>query len=928
MIKKYFSILVLSFAITNYVQGQVIVVDPPFPTADEPATIYFNAVGTAFEGYSGDVYTHTGVTVNGDQWQNVIGSWGNNSTQPKLTNIETDLYRLDITPTIREFYGVDELAAISEMCFVFRSAEEPWLQTSPDIFYNVYEDVLAVVITLPETSPLIVQMDDIVHVEWSANLADSSFLYLDDELIFADTGSSFEFDIEVIEMGQKWVTAVAKNSTDSVADQFYFYARQDVVEEVLPEGVKDGINYLNDTTVILSLYAPEKEYVFAWGDYNNWELSDDVYMNRTPDSSRYWIEISGLVPQQQYIFQYFIDGEVRVGDPYCEQVSDPWNDQYITPATYPNLPEYPDDKTFGIASVLQTAQDEYEWQVQDFTPPEKTDLVVYELLVRDFTAAHDFQTLVDSLDYLERLGINAIELMPTNEFEGNSSWGYNPNYYFAPDKYYGHRNTFKAFVDECHSRGIAVFADLVLNHAYGTCPLVMMYWDSENNRPAENNPWFNQESNFLNPDAHWGYDFNHESPETQKLVDSINSYWMSEYKIDGFRFDFTKGFGNNIKGNDDPWGSKYDTDRIRLLERMTDEIWERNPDAFVIFEHLAENSEEKELANYGILMWGNLNHNYNEGTMGYNENGKSDFSWISYKKRQWDEPNVVGYMESHDEERLMFKNITYGNSSGDYNTKDSLTALKRMELAANFFFTVPGPKMIWQFGERGYDYSIDFNGRVGEKPPRWDYLENWHRRKLMYTYSSLIDLKKNQNVFKTDDFELDVRWAMKKIKLTTPEMSAVVLGNFHVGEAEIDPEFYFTGTWYDYWTGDSIEVTNVNEAILLQAGEYRLYTSKKLTTPEFVGIEEDSFTDSDLNIKIFPNPATSELNILVDQKNGAKVEISLLDITGKKIKNLATTQLTGGLNQIQSNVLGIKPGLYFLKFEIEDRTVIEKLIIQ
>ncbi len=922
------SILIISILTGLIVNAQVIVVDPPFPTADQPATIYFNATGTALEGYTGDVYTHTGVTVNGNQWQNVIGSWGNNSSQPKLINIETDLYRLDITPTIREFYSVDELAEISEMCFVFRSAEEPWLQTSPDIFYDVYKDVLAVVITLPETSPLIVQMDDTVHVEWSTNLADSSFLYLDDELIFADTGSSFEYDIEVTERGQKWVTAVAKNSTDSAADQFYFYARQDVVEEVLPEGVKDGINYINDTTVILSLYAPEKEYVFAWGDYNDWELSDDVYMKRTPDSSRYWIEITGLVPQQQYIFQYFIDGKVRVGDPYTEQVSDPWNDQDISASTYPNLPEYPHEKTVWIASVLQTAQEEYEWQIEDFTPPEKTDLVVYELLVRDFTAAHDFQTLTDTLDYLERLGINAIELMPTNEFEGNSSWGYNPNYYFAPDKYYGPRNMFKAFVDECHSRGIAVFADLVLNHAYGTCPLVMMYWDSENNRPAENNPWFNQESNFLNPDAHWGYDFNHESLETQKLVDSINSYWMSEYKIDGFRFDFTKGFGNNIKGNDDPWGSKYDADRIRLLERMADEIWERNPDAFVIFEHLSENSEEKELANYGILMWGNLNHNYNEGTMGYNENGKSDFSWISYKKRQWDEPNVVGYMESHDEERLMFRNITYGNSNGDYNTRDTITALKRQALAANFFFTVPGPKMIWQFGERGYDYSIEFNGRVGEKPPRWDYLENWHRRYLMYTYSSLIDLKKNQDVFKTDDFDLDVYWAMKKIKLTTPEMSAVVLGNFHVAEGEIDPDFYFTGTWYDYWTGDSLEVTNVNEAILLQAGEYRLYTSKKLSTPEFVGIEEDTFSNIDINIRLFPNPATSELNILIDQKNGEKVKISLLDITGKKIKNIANTQLSGGLNQIQSNVLGIQPGLYFLKFEIEDRTVIEKLIIQ
>ena len=69
-------------------------------------------------------------------------------------------------------------------------------------------------------------------------------------------------------------------------------------------------------------------------------------------------------------------------------------------------------------------------------------------------------------------------------------------------------------------------------------------------------------------------------------------------------------------------------------------------------------------------------------------------------------------------------------------------------------------------------------------------------------------------------------------------MSVVVLGNFHTGEAEIDPDFYFTGTWYDYWTGDSFEVSDVNEKIMLQAGEYRLYTSKKLTTPAFVGVNE------------------------------------------------------------------------------------------
>ncbi|NOZ04318.1 MAG: hypothetical protein GXO92_06915 [FCB group bacterium] len=101
--------------------------------------------------------------------------------------------------------------------------------------------------------------------------------------------------------------------------------------------------------------------------------------------------------------------------------------------------------------------------------------MIYELLVRDFIDRHDYQTLIDTLDYLEKLGINAIELMPINEFEGNSSWGYNPSFYFAPDKYYGTRQDLKLFIDECHRRGIAVIMDIVLNHTYGQSPLVSGY---------------------------------------------------------------------------------------------------------------------------------------------------------------------------------------------------------------------------------------------------------------------------------------------------------------------------------------------------------------------------------------------------------------------------------------------------------------------
>jgi 1,4-alpha-glucan branching enzyme len=925
MLKNLSITLFLTVAVLFTLNAQI-TVDPPFPTADEPVKVILNTEGTALENYEGVIYAHTGLTIGGAQWQNVVGDWGNNDNQPALTHLEGNLYELHIVPSIRFFYDADANDNITEMSFVFRSADGSQ-QTSPDIFYNVYEEVLAVLITEPENTPVIVQLNDTIHVKWGANLADSSFLYIDDQQVFAGTGSSFSYDIVVTEGGKKWVTAVAKNETDSVSDSFYYYVRGDVVEEEKPDGVRDGINYINDSTVILCLYAPDKEYVFAWGDWSSWEFSDDIFMKRTPDKDRYWIEITNLEPKRQYIFQYYIDGEIRIGDPYCEQVSDPWNDHYISNATYPDLPEYPHDKTEFIASVLQTAQDKYQWKNTDFKAPKKTDLVIYELLVRDFTARHDYTTLTDTLDYLERLGVNAIELMPVNEFEGNLSWGYNPNYYFAPDKYYGHRNTLKAFIDECHGRGIAVIIDIVLNHSYLTSPLNLMYYDWENGRPLPNSPWYNEYHNFLNPDAHWGDDFNHESLQTQALVDSVNSYWMSEYKFDGFRFDFTKGFSNTIHGNDDPWGSKYDADRIRLLKRMADEIWKRNEDAFVIFEHLSDNAEEKELANYGILMWGNLNHAYNEGTMGWNENGKSDFSWISYQKRQWNDPHVVGYMESHDEERLMFKNITYGNSSPVYNTKDTTTALQRMALAANFLFTVPGPKMIWQFGERGYDYSIDFNGRTGEKPPRWDYMEEWRRRTLYYTYQALINLKIDEDAFESRVYDMAVRPAMKRIRVTSDDMSVVVLGNFDVIEDEINPNFYHTGTWYDYWTGEEIEVTDVNDPITLMAGEFRLYTDKKLQTPDFVGVDENIAPGAVSDFITYPNPASSQVNLEMHLSNSSTVSVKLYDIQGRMIKDIFKGQHPSGLRKIQADIAGVHPGLYFVVVQSEGQRLTKKIMI-
>ena len=926
--KKILVSLLFSILIASSGVAQLIVVDPAFPTEDDQVIVTFNsALGSGgLSGYTGDVYAHAGVITSnsssGSDWKYVKAGWTENIPDCKLTMVGDNLWELNIGPSIKEYYGVPTNETILQLAFVFRSDDGSLVgktDTGGDIFYDVSASgSLNVQITLPEERPYIVELNDNILVEGNSN-GDSTFIYLDDEQIYADTGIAFSTNITATSHGKHWVVATAVDEFETISDSIYYYVRQEAVVEELPEGIVDGINYTSDETVTLCLVAPEKEFIFVLGDFNDWEIANEYEMKMTPDSIRYWIEITGLIPGQEYVFQYFIDGSIRVGDPYADKVSDPWRDKEISSSTYPNLIEYPDGKTTGIATVLQTNQTPYEWQINDFENPAVTDMVIYELLVRDFLTAHDFETLIDTLDYLERLGVNVIELMPNSEFEGNSSWGYNPNYYFAPDKYYGPKNTLKAFVDECHSRGIAIFMDLVLNHSYGTNALAMMYWNGELSRPAANNPWFNEQSNFTNPDAQWGNDFNHESLYTQQFVDSINSYWINEYHIDGFRFDFTKGFGNNIKGSNDPWGSNYDADRIALLQRMADKIWEHKSDAAVIFEHLSVNSEEKVLANYGILLWGNINHNYNEATMGYNEDGKSDFSWISYKERNWNEPNVVGYMESHDEERLMVKNMAYGASSGSYNIRDLSTAIKRQELAANFFFTIPGPKMIWQFGERGYDVSIEYNGRVGEKPPRWNYMEDWRRKNLYYVYSALINLKKDKDVFRTTDFSLDLYNALKKIKLNSDDMSVVVLGNFGTEEGNINPEFQNIGTWYNFWTGDSLVVTDVSETINLQAGEYRLYTSKKLTKPDFVGV--DDIDESKNNFILYPNPV---LEILTITNTENVKQISVYNLMGSSVYS----ESINNNSNIKIDTRKLTSGYYFVSMITNNGNLISKKFIK
>ncbi len=818
--------------------------DPSLPTDYDETVITFDATGTGLEGYTGDVYAHTGVTIEGvGQWQNVIGGWGDNNVQPQLTRIDTDLYELLLTPSIRDFYNVSLEEVITELCFVFRSDDGS--QQTIDLFHDVYEAGLNVSITNPSEDSNIVEYETNIQITASATSAEELFLYIDEDLLISDTYvDELSYNYFADEYGSFWIIAKATSGTDEVYDSAYVFVRPDPIVEELPDGVIPGPNYIDDSTVTLVLHDPPalKEYVFVIGDFNDWMPVEDYYMKVTPDGSHYWLTISGLTPREEYAYQYFIDNEIRLADPYTHKILDPWNDSWISDYNYPDLKPYPEGKTDGYVSIIQPDMQQYDWEVTDFSPPDVEDLVIYELLIRDWINEDGegaIKDIKDSLDYLQNLGVNAIELMPINHFEGNNSWGYNPALYFATDKAYGTRIDYKKFIDECHKRGIAVILDMVLNHSFNMSPLVQMYFDPDAGnwgQPLPENPWYLEECP-TEPWC-WGQTFDQDSPYTHELFDRVLEFWLTEFKVDGFRLDFTKGFTNHQSGGD---GWDWDQARIDNLKRIYDNVKAVNPDAYVILEHFTENAEEAELANHGMLIWGNLNHAYNEATMGWEPDW--DFSWINYQDRGYNNPHLVGYMESHDEERLMYKNQMWGNSSGapnPYDITELETALERMELAGAFFFTIPGPKMIWQFGELGYDYSIDHCGndptvdpipgnigdcRVDPKPVRWDYYEDPNRKKLYDVWADLIYLKKNYDVFRTTDFSLDVWGGHKFIYLNHESRNVVVIGNFMVEQQDVTPTFQHTGTWYEFFSDETIEVNDVNYTITLAPGEYRIYSS-------------------------------------------------------------------------------------------------------
>ncbi|MBR1960232.1 MAG: hypothetical protein IKA34_06660, partial [Bacteroidales bacterium] len=437
---------------------------------------------------------------------------------------------------------------------------------------------------------------------------------------------------------------------------------------------------------------------------------------------------------------------------------------------------------------------------------------------------------------------------------------------------------------------------------------------------ASNNPWFNE---YATHPYNVYHDMNHENEMVKEHVKRSLEYLLTEYDVDGFRFDLTKGFTQKQTDPDVAAWGRYDQSRVDILKGYADHIWSVNDNAVVIFEHLSDWDEEKVLAQHGIQLWRNVNHEYRSAVGGGTGNFSNMYSNAPFG-------GFVGYMESHDEERLCYgvggdassitwgviglgddwnndkkmskdgvffsvKNVTakandrfkirkagewndaynYGASADNYKltvgkgyqmtngsgskdmyvpaagtydiyfsletetiwlmnagerpadpdvtpgeSEDALTvAMRRAGASAAFFLTVPGPKMIWQFGEIGYDYSIDYNDRTGEKPVVTDkYMAVPHRKTLYDTYSRLLQFRReNPRFFDSDaKFEWTPTGTIKKITCSVDGKTFHVVGNFGKSVATVTlPE----GQWTDYMN-DNTSFTS--GSVTLKEGEFKL----------------------------------------------------------------------------------------------------------
>jgi hypothetical protein len=430
----------------------------------------------------------------------------------------------------------------------------------------------------------------------------------------------------------------------------------------------------------------------------------------------------------------------------------------------------------------------------------------------------------------------------------------------------------------------------------------------------------------------------------------VVEHWLVNYKVDGFRWDLSKGFTQvNNPNNVAAWGA-YDQSRINIWKRINDRMQAIAPGSYCILEHFADNSEEKVLSEQGMMLWGNMNHAFNEATMGYVAN--SNLSGSLAAQRGWAQHHLITYQESHDEERLMYKNIAFGNMSNpSHNARSLAVATERNAMATAFWAMMPGPKMLWQFGEMGYDFSITFcpsdnsvpqpypnmQCRTDPKPPRWDYLNVPERRKLFDVYSALLRMRTNPRFLGTftsfGNAYTSLNGAFKKIKLSGDSLNVLVVGNFDVNPVTDTASFPTTGTWYDYLNKTTVNVSSQSRSFTLQPGQYHVFIDRNLSNDLVTSLGDLRPDFSERSLIVYPNPVSGQATLVYETPVAGQVDVSVWNLSGQRMADLFSGRLNKGRHELKWDVTGgsgrrMPAGQYLVTVDVAGRRMQRRFIVQ
>lgn len=712
---------------------------------------------------SEEIYAHIGLitskSTSGSDWKYTIFPWpssGNaqeaNTDKNHLKYISPNTYTLSIG-TIAGYFGItDPSETVKQIALVFRTDDgrkECKTATGGDIYVDVMPEGFQMQFNCSSPKRVISQPTAMTFTVNTTSAGKLEILMNGTPVASAANASTLSKEINFTEKGEYSIEARATQGDVTRSESFDIAFPGQSQAETYPGGTpRMGAVKNTDGTVTFCLAAPGKTSVMlvpSWDDYKF--LGKNMMKYQDYQGNRYfWITVDGLADNEWYPYYFVVDDTYKVADPYAHLILDCYNDRYLSKTIWPDRPQYPYEKFSDVMlGVYRGDIDEYEFS--DFTIPDHDNLVIYELLFRDFTgnegvasANGTVRKAIEKIPYLKDLGVNAVELMPIMEFNGNNSWGYNTNFYLAPDKAYGSPTDYKDFIEECHKAGIAVILDIVFNQSDGLHPWYQMY-------DINSNPFYNKvaphDYSVLN-------DWNQGNALVQQQWTDALVYWLEEYNVDGFRFDLVKGLGDN-----DSYSSgteAYNASRVNRMKRLHGVIKSVKPDGIHINEDLAGSKEEIELGEDGQLQWANINDASCQYAMGWDNGamGMNQFFSRNQGNRPWG--STVSYAESHDEQRMGYKVDTWGVTPQIKG--DKAVTMKRLASVGVQMLLTPGPKMIWQFGELGNQQNTKDSNNGNNTDPKivhWKYLEDADRLHVLRAYTRMNLLRaSNPELFARD----------------------------------------------------------------------------------------------------------------------------------------------------------------------------------